>query len=149
MCQSQQSMSCSACLPTTYRLILQACGCCSFWQNQCSMNIFPLAAIYGRWTAKASLPAFWLITRHIIALQAFLIIKFKPSLTFVMPTQGCHKSVTTSLWVGWMTRISLITLPPASAGSNKGQQSLPLGTLALLVRPTGLMVTQTTEVNKN
>ena len=48
-----------------------------------------------------------------------------------------------------MTRKCQIPLPPASAGSDKGQQSLPPGTLALLAGPIGLMVTPTTEVNHN
>ena len=37
----------------------------------------------------------------------------------------------------------------ASVGSNERWQSLPLGTLACLAGPIDLMVTQTTEVNKN
>ena len=37
----------------------------------------------------------------------------------------------------------------ASVGTDEGWQSLPLGPLALLAGPIGLMVTQTTEVNKN
>ena len=42
--------------------------------------------------------AFWLITRSIIPSLDFLIITFKLSLTdFVMPTQGDHKCVTSSL----------------------------------------------------
>ena len=40
-------------------------------------------------------------------------------------------------------------LPLASVGSNKGQQSLPPGTLVLLAGPVGLMVTQATKFNKN
>ena len=37
----------------------------------------------------------------------------------------------------------------ASVSSDKEQQSLSLGTLALLAVPVGLMVTHTTKVNKN
>ena len=47
-----------------------------------------------------------------------------------------------------MNRKSLIPIPKVSVGSNKGQQFLPPGTLGLLAGPTGLTVTQTTEVNK-
>ena len=50
---------------------------------------------------------------------------------------------------GLVTRTSLITLPLASVSSDEGRQSLALGTVALLAGPIGLMVTQTTEVNKN
>ena len=50
---------------------------------------------------------------------------------------------------GWVTRNSLIPLPLASVGSNKGWQSLLPGTLDLLARPVGLMVTQASELNKN
>ena len=48
-----------------------------------------------------------------------------------------------------MTRNSLISLSLASVGSDKGWQSLPPDTLVLLAGPIGLMVIQTTEVNKN
>ena len=66
-----------------------------------------------------------------------------------MPTQGCQKSVTHYCERGWVTRNSLIPLHLASVSSDKGWQSLLPGTLVLLVGSIGLMVTQTTEVNKN
>ena len=50
---------------------------------------------------------------------------------------------------GMATRNSLIPLPLASVGSDKGWQSLPPGTLVLLAGPIGLMVTQTAKANKN
>ena len=50
---------------------------------------------------------------------------------------------------GWVTRNSLIPLPLAFVGSSKGWQSLLPGILVLSARPIGLMVTQTTKVNKN
>ena len=37
----------------------------------------------------------------------------------------------------------------ASVSTDEGWQSLPLGTLALLAGPIGLMIMQTTKVNKN
>ena len=37
----------------------------------------------------------------------------------------------------------------ASVGSDEGWQSLPLGTLALLAGPIGLIITHTIKVNKN
>ena len=46
-------------------------------------------------------------------------------------------------------RNSLIPLLLASVGPTKGQKSLPPGTLVCLAGHIGLMVTQTTEVNKN
>ena len=150
MCWSQWSTSSWACHCATYRLIIQGHGCCSFWQNQNPKSIFPLVAIYGRRTAKASRSAFWLITRSIVPLQTFLIITFKLSLTnFCLPTQGCHISVTTLLWEGVGIQGLPDTSYSASVSSNKGRQSLPPGTLALLTGPTDLMVTQTTKVNKN
>ena len=66
-----------------------------------------------------------------------------------MPTQGHYKSVTTSLREGVGDQGPLDPLSSASVSSNKGWQCLPPGTLAILARPIGLMVTQTTEVNKN
>ena len=41
------------------------------------------------------------------------------------------------------------TYSSASEGSDKGWQSLPPGTVALLAGPIGVIVTQTTEVNIN
>ena len=49
---------------------------------------------------------------------------------------------------GWVTRNSLVTLPPAFVGSDKGWQSLPPGTPALTAGTIGLMVTKTTEFEK-
>ena len=48
-----------------------------------------------------------------------------------------------------MTRDSMVPIPQPLSAPKKGWQSLPLGALALLAGPIGLMVTETTKVNKN
>ena len=59
--------------------------------------------------------------------------------------QICHNSTKIGLGnQGLPDPYSLV-----SEGTDKGWQSLPLGTLALLAGPIGLMVMQTTEVEKN
>ena len=54
-CRSQHSKSCWACLHTTYRLILQAHGCCSLRQKQYPKDIFPLVTTYGRRIGSSSI----------------------------------------------------------------------------------------------
>ena len=134
MCQSQQSTSSWACHCTTYRLILQAHRQCSFWQNQHSPDVFPLVAIYGGRTAKASPSAFWLLTKR-------LVVQAHPGTPQIHHTLHYERE--------WATKNSLIPLPLPSVDSDKGWQSLSPGTLVLLAGPIGLMVTQTTKVNEN
>ena len=66
-----------------------------------------------------------------------------------MSTKGHHIFVTTSLREGVGDQELPDPSSSASVSSDKGRQSLPPGTLALLAGPIGLMLTQTTEVNKN
>ena len=90
-----------------------------------------------------------LADNYITPLQVFLIITFKLSLTnFCCAHPGmphiCHNFTLR----GAGTRNSLIPLPLVSVSSDEGWQFLLPGTLVLLAGPIGLMVTQTTEVNK-
>ena len=83
-------------------------------------NRFPLVTVNGRRTVEVSLSAFWLITRSIVPLQAFLIITFKLSLTaFCWAHPGMPQICHTLTIRGWGIRNSLISLPLVPVSSDK------------------------------
>ena len=64
---------------------------------------------------------------------------------YSVPWYICH-----SITMRWVGNQELTNLSPlASVSTNKGWQSLSPGTLVLLARPIGLIVTQATKFNKN
>ena len=134
MCWSQWSTSCWACPHATNRLVLQAHGCWSFWQNQCPRNIFPLAKIYG-----AELECFSISLsadnqiNHIFTGLPDYIIQDVTYWILSGPPRDATNLLKLCSWREWGIRESLIPLPPASVSSDKEWWSLLPGTLVLLV----------------
>ena len=93
---------------------------------------------------------FQLITRSIIALQAFFIITFKLSLTTFCHTHPGTPQISHTFTLRGSGDQKFPDLSSsASVDSDKGWQSMSPGILVLFTGPVGLMVTQPTKFNKN